>query len=220
MEGLRIAIDHIDEIVEIIKTSSNDDEALNRLMERFGLSEIQGKSILDMQMRRLTGLQRQRLEDEYNELQLQIADFRDILAREERVLDIIKTELNEVKAKFGDTRKTEINDSEGDIDDESLIPVEEVVISITHNDYIKRTTVDTYKTQNRGGKGIKGMGLNSDDIVDEMIIMSTHDDLLLFTNFGKVYRIKGYNVPSASRTAKGMPVVNLLNLDENEKLKH
>ncbi|MGB4626684.1 MAG: DNA topoisomerase (ATP-hydrolyzing), partial [Erysipelotrichaceae bacterium] len=122
LEGLRIAIDHIDEIVEIIKTSSNDDEALNRLMERFGLSEIQGKSILDMQMRRLTGLQRQRLEDEYNELQLQIADFRDILAREERVLDIIKTELNEVKAKFGDTRKTEINDSEGDIDDESLIP--------------------------------------------------------------------------------------------------
>ncbi len=219
LEGLRIAIDHIDEIVEIIKTSSNDDEALNRLMERFGLSEIQGKSILDMQMRRLTGLQRQRLEDEYNELQLQIADFRDILAREERVLDIIKTELNEVKAKFGDTRKTEINDSEGDIDDESLIPVEEVVISITHNDYIKRTTVDTYKTQNRGGKGIKGMGLNSDDIVDEMIIMSTHDDLLLFTNFGKVYRIKGYNVPSASRTAKGMPVVNLLNLDENEKIK-
>ena len=149
LEGLRIAIDHIDEIVEIIKTSSNDDEALNRLMERFGLSEIQGKSILDMQMRRLTGLQRQKIEDEYTELQLQIADFRDILAREERVLDIIKTELDEIKDKFGDERKTEINDSEGDIDDESLIPVEEVVISITHNDYIKRTTVDTYKTQNR-----------------------------------------------------------------------
>ncbi|NLZ75618.1 MAG: DNA gyrase subunit A [Erysipelotrichia bacterium] len=219
LEGLKIAIDNIDEIVDIIKTSSNDDEALNRLMERFGLSEIQGKSILDMQMRRLTGLQRQKIEDEYTELQLQIADFRDILAREERVLDIIKTELDEIKDKFGDERKTEINDSEGDIDDESLIPVEEVVISITHNDYIKRTTVDTYKTQNRGGKGIRGMGLNSDDIVDEMIIMSTHDDLLLFTNFGKVYRIKGYNVPSASRTAKGMPVVNLLDLDENEKVK-
>ncbi len=219
LEGLRIAIDHIDEIVEIIKTSANDEEALNRLMERFGLSEIQGKSILDMQMRRLTGLQRQRIEDEYNDLQVQIADFRDILARQERVLDIIKTELNEIKSKYGDERKTEINDSEGDIDDESLIPVEEVVISITHNDYIKRTTVDTYKTQNRGGKGIRGMGLNSDDIVDEMIIMSTHDDLLLFTNFGKVYRIKGYNVPSAGRTAKGMPVVNLLNLDENEKVR-
>ncbi len=219
LEGLRIAIDHIDEIVDIIKTSSNDDVALNRLMERFGLSEIQGKSILDMQMRRLTGLQRQRIEDEYNELLVQIADLRDILNRQERVLEIIKNELNEVKAKFGDERKTEINESEGDIDDESLIPVEEVVISITHNDYIKRTTVDTYKTQNRGGKGIKGMGLNSDDIVDEMIIMSTHDDLLLFTNFGKVYRIKGYNVPSAGRTAKGMPVVNLLNLSENEKVR-
>ncbi len=219
LEGLRIAIDNIDEIVEIIRTSSNDDQALNRLMERFGLSEIQGKSILDMQMRRLTGLQRQRIEDEYQEVQLQIANFRDILAREERVLDIIKTELDEIKDKFGDERKTEINDSEGDIDDESLIPVEDVVISITHNDYIKRTTVDTYKIQNRGGKGIRGMGLNSDDIIDEMITMSTHDDLLMFTNFGKVYRIKGYNVPSAGRTAKGMPVVNLLNLDENEKVK-
>lgn len=219
LEGLIIAIDNVDEIVEIIKTSSNDSEALGRLIERFKLSEIQAQSILDMQMKRLTGLQRQKILDEYHQLEIAIADYRDILNRHERVVEIIKNELNEIKEKYGDDRKTEITESEGDIDDEALIPVEDVIISITSNGYIKRMTIDTFKTQNRGGKGIKGMGLNSDDMIDQMINMSTHDDLLLFSNLGKVYRIKGYKVPASSRTAKGMPVVNLLSLEKNEKIK-
>ncbi|MBQ4253619.1 MAG: DNA gyrase subunit A, partial [Erysipelotrichaceae bacterium] len=207
LEGLRIAIDNIDEIINIIRNSANDDEAMERLMGHFGLSEIQAKSIMDMQMRRLTGLQRQKIEEEYQQLELQIADYRDILNRHERVLDIIKTELRDIKAKYGDARRTEIIDDDGDIDDESLIPVENVIISITSNGYIKRTTVDTYKEQRRGGKGVKGITLNEDDIVDQAITMSTHDDLLLFSNLGKVYRIKGYRVPVASRIAKGIPVV-------------
>ena len=219
LEGLIIAIDNIDEIIEIIKSSANDPEALSRLMNRFNLSEIQAQSILDMQMTRLTGLQRQKITDEYNQLQLSIADYRDILSKPERVTGIIKTELEELKEKYRDDRRTSIIESEGEIDDESLIPVEDVIISITDKGYIKRTTIDTFKTQNRGGKGIKGMGLNSDDMIDEMLNMSTHDDLLLFSNFGKVYRIKGYKVPASSRTAKGTPIVNLLNLDKDEKIK-
>ena len=219
LEGLIIAIDNIDEIIEIIKSSANDPEALSRLMSRFNLSEIQAQSILDMQMKRLTGLQRQKITDEYNQLQLSIADYRDILSKPERVTGIIKTELEELKDKYRDDRRTSIIESEGEIDDESLIPIEDVIISITDKGYIKRTTIDTFKTQNRGGKGIKGMGLNSDDMIDEMLNMSTHDDLLLFSNFGKVYRIKGYKVPASSRTAKGTPIVNLLNLDKDEKIK-
>ena len=219
LEGLIIAIDNIDEIIEIIKSSANDPEALSRLMNRFNLSEIQAQSILDMQMKRLTGLQRQKITDEYNQLQLSIADYRDILSKPERVTGIIKTELEELKDKYRDDRRTSIIESEGEIDDESLIPVEDVIISVTDKGYIKRTTIDTFKTQNRGGKGIKGMGLNSDDMIDEMLNMSTHDDLLLFSNFGKVYRIKGYKVPASSRTAKGTPIVNLLNLDKDEKIK-
>ena len=181
LEGLIIAIDNVDEIVEIIKTSNNDSEALNRLIERFKLSEIQAQSILDMQMKRLTGLQRQKILDEYHQLEIAIADYRDILNRHERVVEIIKNELDEIKDKYGDDRLTEITESnDSDLEDEDLIPVEDVVISITTNGYIKRMTVDTFKTQNRGGKGIKGMGLNSDDMIDQMINMSTHDDLLLF----------------------------------------
>ena len=219
LEGLLIAVDNIDEVVHIIRSSQSDDEAQKRLIDRFNLSEIQAKAILDMQLRRLTGLQRFKLEEEYKTLEEQIADYRDILSRHERVLNIIKIELDEMRNKYGDDRKTEINDNEGDIDDESLIPVEDVTICITTNGYIKRTTIDTYKVQNRGGKGIKGMAVNSDDMIDQMINMSTHDDLLLFTDLGKVYRMKGYKVPNASRIAKGMPVVNLLNLSKNEKVK-
>ncbi|MBR5049051.1 MAG: DNA gyrase subunit A, partial [Erysipelotrichaceae bacterium] len=219
LEGLLIAVDNIDEVVSIIRTSQNDDEAMSRLMNRFSLSEIQAKAILDMQLRRLTGLNRLKLEEEYRALEEQIADYRDILAHHERVLAIIKSELDEIKAKYGDDRKTEINDNEGDIDDESLIPVEDVTVCITTNGYIKRTTIDTYKVQNRGGKGIRGMAVNTDDMIDQMINMSTHDDLLLFTDLGKVYRMKGYKVPNASRIAKGIPVVNLLNLSKNEKVK-
>ncbi len=219
LEGLLIAVDNIDEVVNIIRTSQNDDEAMSRLINRFNLSEIQAKAILDMQLRRLTGLNRLKLEEEYKALEDQIADYRDILAHHERVLAIIKSELDEMKDKYGDDRKTEINDNEGDIDDESLIPVEDVTVCITTNGYIKRTTIDTYKVQNRGGKGIRGMAVNSDDMIDQMINMSTHDDLLLFTDLGKVYRMKGYKVPNASRIAKGIPVVNLLNLSKNEKVK-
>ena len=219
LEGLLIALDHIDEIVSTIRNSETDDVAMSNLMERFGLSEIQAKAILDMQLRRLTGLQRQKLEEEYAVLERQIADYQDILANHNRVLNIIKMELAEIKSKYGDDRRTEISDSEGDIDDESLIPVEDITVCITTNGYIKRTTVETFKLQNRGGKGVRGMAINSDDMIDQMINMSTHDDLLLFTDRGKVYRMKGYKVPNASRVAKGLPVVNLLDLDKNEKVK-
>lgn len=219
LEGLKIALDHIDEIINIIRSSENDDMAMDRLMSSFGLSEIQAKSIMDMQMRRLTGLQRKRIEEEYDALVIAIADYRDILSKHERVLGIIKTELAEMKAKYNDPRRTEIVEAASDIDDADLIPVEECMIAITTNGYIKRTSVDTYKIQNRGGKGVKGMSLNSDDIIDQAITMSSHDDLLLFTNFGKVYRIKGFNVPAASRISKGIPVVNLLNMSPNEKVK-
>ena len=219
LEGLRIALDHIDEILNIIRSSETDDIAMERLMSSFGLSEIQAKSIMDMQFRRLTGLQRKRIEEEYEGLQVAIADYRDILARHERVLGIIKTELAEMKSKYADPRRTEIVEAASDIDDADLIPVEDCMIAITINGYIKRTSVDTYKTQNRGGKGVKGMSLNSDDIIDQVITMSSHDDLLLFTNKGKVYRIKGFNVPAASRIAKGIPVVNLLNMASDEKVK-
>ena len=219
LEGLKIALDHIDEIINIIRSSANDDEAMEALMNRFNLSEIQAKSILDMQMRRLTGLQRKKIEEEYDQLQLAIADYRDILNRHERVLGIIKDELAEMKAKYNDKRRTEIVEAESDINDADLIPVENVMIAITTNGYIKRTTIDTYRTQNRGGKGVKGMTLNSDDIVDQVLTMSSHDDLLLFTNFGKVYRIRGFNVPSASRISKGIPVVNLLNMQPQEKVR-
>ena len=219
LEGLKIALDHIDEIINIIRSSENDDMAMDRLMSSFGLSEIQAKSIMDMQMRRLTGLQRKKIEEEYDALVIAIADYRDILSKHERVLSIIKTELAEMKAKYNDPRRTEIVEAASDIDDADLIPVEECMIAITTNGYIKRTSVDTYKIQNRGGKGVKGMSLNSDDIIDQAITMSSHDDLLLFTNFGKVYRIKGFNVPAASRISKGIPVVNLLNMSPIEKVK-
>ena len=219
LEGLRIALDHIDEIISIIRNSENDDVAMGLLMEKFGLSEVQAKSIMDMQLRRLTGLQRKKIEDEYSQLMITIADLRDILTRHERVLDIIKDELAEMKEKYNDKRRTEIVDAESDIDDEDLIPVENVMITITTNGYIKRTTVDTYKIQNRGGKGVKGMTLNSDDIVDQALTMCSHDDLLLFTNVGKVYRIRGFKVPSSNRISKGVPVINLLNMQQNEKVK-
>ncbi len=218
LEGLMIAIDNIDEIVEIIKTAGSDDEAMEKLENRFNLSEVQAKAILDMQLRRLTGLSRKKIEDEYNDLEIAIADYRDILAHQERINNIIKEQLQDIKNRFADERRTEISDDAGDIDDESLIPVEDITVCITANGYIKRTTVDTFKTQNRGGKGVKGMSLNSDDMIEQMINMNTHDDLLLFTNLGKVYRIKGYKVPNASRVAKGLPVINLLNIEKNEKV--
>ncbi len=218
LEGLRIALDHIDEIIHIIRSSETDVNARTTMMERYELSEIQANAILEMRLRRLTGLERDKIEKEYQELMETIKDLRDILANHSRVLNIIRSELNEVKERYGDDRRTEISDAEIDMQDEDLIPEEDVVITMTTNGYIKRIPSDTYRTQNRGGRGVKGMTMNEDDIIELMITMSTHDHLLLFSNFGKVYRMKGFHIPNASRTAKGLPVVNLLNLNKNEKI--
>ncbi len=219
LEGLRIAIDNVDEIIEIIKTAKDSNDASTKLINRFGLSEIQAKAILDMQLKRLTGLERDKIEEEYQQLVALIKDLEDILANYSRVLEIIKNELLEVKAKYGDERRTEIIEADVEMEDEDLIPKEDVAITLTTNGYIKRISQDTYHVQNRGGKGIKGMTMNEDDVIYQFINMNTHDHLMIFTNFGKVYRIKGYKVPASSRTSKGLPIVNLLNLDKNEKVK-
>ena len=218
LEGLKIALDHIDAIISLIRSSKDTSIAMNGLMENFGLSEIQAKAILDMQFRRLTGLERQKIEEEYDGLMAQITDLKDILNNHSRVLEIIRSELTEIKEKYNDKRRSEIIDAEIDMQDEDLIPQEDVVITMTVNGYVKRIPVDTYRLQNRGGKGIKGMSMHEDDIVDQFLTMMTHDYLLMFTNQGKVYRIKGYQVPLASRTSKGIPIVNLLNLDKDEKV--
>jgi len=219
LEGLRIALDHIDAIIAVIRASKDDATAMAALMDNFTLSEIQAKSILEMRLRRLTGLERQKIEDEYQELMLMITDLKDILANHYRMVTIIKDDLLDVKRRFNDERRSEIIEADMDMQDEDLIPQEDVVITMTVNGYMKRTTIDTYRTQNRGGKGVKGISINADDVVDQFLTMSSHDYLLLFTNFGKVYRIKGYRVPSASRISKGIPVVNLLNLDKDERVK-
>lgn len=218
LEGFRIALDHIDAIIALIRASRNDEEAMQGLMEQFALSEVQAKAILQMQLRRLTGLERDKIETEYNELLATIADLHDILANESRIHEIIRQELSEVKEKYGDERRTEISDSGMEMDDEDLIPVEDVVITMSTSGYIKRAPVDTYKTQQRGGRGVKGMSLNEDDVIETLITMSTHDHLLMFTNLGRVYRLKGYNIPNASRTSKGLPVVNLLSLEKEESV--
>jgi len=219
LEGLRVALDNIDRIISLIRSSKTDDEAMSGLMGEFKLTEIQAKAILEMRLRRLVGLERAKIEEEYQALVLAITDYIDILSNTNRVDSIIKTELTEIKDRFSDERRSEIVEADMDIEDEDLIPREDIIMTMTVNGYIKRTPIDTYRTQNRGGKGIKGMTVNEEDVVDQFLTMSTHDQLLLFTNFGKVYRIKGYRVPSASRIAKGLPVQNLLNLDKNEKVR-
>ena len=219
LEGLKIALDNIDAIIETIKNSKDNADAMNQLMTRFGLDEIQSKAILDTQLRRLSGLEREKILEELRNLMITIDDLKDILANHSRVVTIIKNELLEIKEKYGDERMTEIIEGDIDVEDEDLIPVGDVIISMTVNGYVKRMPIDTYKTQNRGGRGIKGMTLNEDDIVDQSITMSTHDYLMMFTNKGKVYRIKGYRIPEASRNAKGIPVVNLLQLEKDEKVK-
>ena len=185
LEGFRIALDHIDAIIALIRSSRNDEEATNGLMEQFHLTEIQAKAILQMQLRRLTGLERDKIESEYQELLATIADLKDILENESRLHDIIRTELNEVKEKYGDARRTDIMEGGYDMEDEDLIPVEDIVITMSTSGYIKRAPVDTYRTQNRGGRGVKGMTLNEDDVIDTLITMSSHDYLLLFTNLAR-----------------------------------
>ena len=219
LDGLKRALDNIDAIIELIRSSRTTEIIQQRLMDEFDMSDRQAKAIREMQLQRLAGLEREKIENELKQLLEFIADLKDILQNEQRVLEIIETELLQIKDKFADERRTEIIQGTFDLEDEDLIPVEDVIISLTTNGYVKRMPVDTYKTQNRGGRGIKGMTTNEDDIVDSLIHMSTHDDLLFFTNFGRVYRIKGYNVPEFGRTAKGLPVVNLLNLDKNESVK-
>ncbi len=216
LEGLKIALDNIDEVIEIIRSSYDD--AKERLMERFGLSDIQAQSILDMRLKTLSGLQREKIENEYEEIMQLIAHLRDILASEKLVFDIIKEELIEIKTKFGDDRRTKIIAAEGEFVVEDLIKEEQTVIALTHFGYIKRMPIDTYKSQRRGGKGITGIATREEDFVKQIFTASTHDTILFFSNKGKLYKLRGYEVPEAGRTAKGTAIVNLLSLDPGEKI--
>ena len=217
LEGLKIALDNIDEIIKLIKESKGDEEAQTKLIERFGLTEIQAKAILEMKLRRLTGLERDKIEQELKELLEKIEYYKQILGSEQKVLEIIKEELIEIKNKYSDDRRTDIDMTAIDyIEDESLIPVEDIVVTLTQKGYIKRMNSDNYKSQNRGGVGIKGMATNEEDFVSSLISLTTHDYVLFFTNKGKVYRIKGYEIPLFSRQSKGLPIVNLLPLEKEE----
>ncbi len=216
LEGLKIALDNIDEVINIIRASYDDPK--ERLMERFGLTDIQAQAILDMRLKTLSGLQREKIEDEYNELMKLIAHLKEILGSEKLVFDIVKEELLEIKDKFGDERKTKIVAAEGDLDVEDLIKEEQTVIALTYFGYIKRMPIDTYKSQRRGGKGITGIATREEDFVKQIFTASTHDTILFFSNKGKLYKLKGYEIPEAGRTAKGTAIVNLLSLDAGEKI--
>ena len=216
LEGLLIALDNIDEVIKVIRSSYND--AKEKLMVRFGLSEIQSQAILDMRLARLQGLEREKIENEHNELMQKIAYYKSILADEHKLMGVIKDELTEIKQKYGDGRRTKIVADDGGIDEEYLIDEEDVAVTLTHLGYIKRVPENTYKAQRRGGKGIVGLTTRDSDFVKDLIITSTHDYLMFFTDLGKVYKIKAYEIPEASRTAKGTPVINFLNLDQGERV--
>lgn len=220
LEGLKIALDNIDAVIKTIKEANGDDEAKTNLMSRFSLSELQAEAILEMKLRRLTGLERSKIENEMAELLKLIEELKSILASDEKVLNIIKQELLEIKDRYGDPRKTVIDMTSIEyIEDESLIPVEDIVITMTNKGYIKRNTCETYKTQNRGGVGVKGITTNEEDFVENLITMTTHDYLLIFTDKGKVYRLKGYEIPLFNRQSKGIPIVNLIPLEKDEVVK-
>ena len=217
LEGLRIALDNLDEVIALIRNSATTEIAREGLMTRFNLSEKQAQAILDMRLQRLTGLEREKIENEYAELQALIAELKAVLADEEKVLEIIREELQEIKERYADERRTEIVAGvAGFLEDEDLIPEENIVITLTHRGYIKRLPASTYRTQRRGGRGVQGMGTHEDDFVEHMVSCSTHDTVLFFTNKGKVYRLKGYEIPEFSRTAKGLPIINLLQVDKDE----
>ncbi|EGQ2767203.1 DNA gyrase subunit A [Staphylococcus pseudintermedius] len=217
LEGLRIALDHIDEIITIIRESETDKVAMESLQSRFALSERQAQAILDMRLRRLTGLERDKIEQEYNDLIAYIAELEAILADEEKLLELVREELTEIKEKFGDDRRTEIQLGGIDqLEDEDLIPEEQIVITLSHNNYIKRLPTSTYRAQNRGGRGVQGMNTLDDDFVSQLVTTSTHDHVLFFTNKGRVYKLKGYEVPELSRQSKGIPIVNVIELDQDE----
>lgn len=216
LQGLKIAIDNIDEVVDIIKQASSTEVAKNNLISRFGITDIQAKEILDMRLSKLTGLEKTKIEDEITRLNAQIEEYKVILSDRKNELKVVIDELEEIKNKFGDERRTYISNEISNIDDEDLIPEEEIIITLTKNGYIKRVATDTFRTQNRGGRGVKGMQTHEDDVVDILVHAKTHTDLLFFTSYGKVYRMRGYQVPVFSRSSKGLPVVNLLNLEKDE----
>lgn len=219
LEGLRIALDHIDEIITTIRESENDKIAMNSLQERFELTERQAQAILDMRLRRLTGLERDKIESEYNELVAYIKELEEILADEEKLLQIVRDELIDIRERYGDDRLTEIQLGGFDnIEDEDLIPEEQIVITLSHNNYIKRLPVSTYRAQHRGGRGVQGMNTLEEDFVSQLVTLSTHDNVLFFTNKGRVYKLKGYEVPELSRQSKGIPVVNAIELDNDENI--
>jgi DNA gyrase subunit A len=219
LEGLRIALDHIDEIIRVIRESDNDKIAMASLQEQFKLTERQAQAILDMRLRRLTGLERDKIESEYNDLIAYIEELKAILADEEKLLQIVRDELIDVRDRFGDERKTEIQLGGLDnIEDEDLIPEEQIVITLSHNNYIKRLPVSTYRSQHRGGRGVQGMNTLEEDFVSQLVTLSTHDHVLFFTNKGRVYKLKGYEVPELSRQSKGIPVVNAIELDSDESI--
>ncbi|HHX16320.1 MAG TPA: DNA gyrase subunit A [Mollicutes bacterium] len=219
LEGLKIALDHIDEIIKIIKTSKSDELAKETMMNKFQLSLVQAEAILEMKLRRLTGLEREKIDNELTSLLSLIEELKSILASEEKVLEIVKNELLEIKDRYSDERRTIIDNTSIDyIEDESLIPVEEIIITLTNKGYIKRIQSNTYRLQNKGGVGVKGMTTNEEDFVQDLVTMTTHEYLLFFTNKGKVYRVKGYEIPEFSRQAKGLPIVNLLPLESDENI--
>ncbi|WP_339060741.1 DNA gyrase subunit A [Tepidibacillus marianensis] len=218
LEGLRVALDHLDEVISLIRASRTAEEAKNGLVTKFGLSEIQAQAILDMRLQRLTGLEREKIENEYRELMLKIAELKAILADEHKILTIIKEELLEIKEKFNDERRTQITNAENEFNIEDLIPEEEVVVMLTHQGYIKRLPISTYRSQRRGGRGVTGMGTKEDDFVQHVFITNSHNYIMFFTNKGKVYRLKTYEIPDLSRTAKGTPIINLIQIEKNESI--
>jgi DNA gyrase subunit A len=220
LEGLTIALDNIDEVIKLIRASKTDEEAKTGLMNNFKLTEIQANAILEMRLRRLTGLEREKIENELNDLLKLIEELKSILASEEKILGVIKEELLEIKQKYADERRTNIDMTAIEyIEDESLIPEEDIIVTLTNNGYIKRLRTDTYRTQNRGGVGVKGMTTNEEDFVSHLIATKTHNYILFFSNLGRVYRIKGYEIPEFSRQSKGLPIINLLQLEKEEYIR-
>lgn len=219
LQGIVIAIENIDEVIQIIRSSKNIEESQSALMDRFQLSERQAKAIVSMSLGRLSALEIEKSETKCKSLEEQVEDYKAILSSEDRIFEIVKNELIEIKNKYSDARRSEIIMGEFNIDDEDLITKEDIIVTLTLNGYIKRVPMDTFKTQNRGGKGIKGMATNEEDVVDKIVIANTHKDIIFFTNFGKVYRLRGHQIPEYGRTAKGIPVINLLNMDANEKVR-
>ncbi len=219
LEGYKIALDNLDAVINIIRNAKDDDTAKHELMTKFSLDDVQAESILELKLRRLTGLERSKIEEELNDLLKLIDELKGILASDAKIYEIIKQELLEIKAKYADERRTEIDMTAIDyIDDEALIPEENIVVALTNKGYIKRTTSDTFKSQNRGGVGVKGMTTNEEDFVEHLVDLSTHDYLLFFTNKGKVYRLKGYEIPQFGRQSKGLPIINLLQIDKDERI--